>query len=220
MKKPSLVALFAHPDDEAFGPAGTLAIYAETYDVYIICATRGDAGKSKALKDKHKLGDVRYEELLRSAKLLGARDVIMLDYEDGGLCNNIYHSIAADIQSHLDRIQPEVMITYEQGGVSGHLDHVAMSLITHFAFHKTASAKRLLCYTILREHTDLMRGYFVYVPHGKSRDEIDLIVDISDVWELKKQAILQHISQHTDASRMLAFMENAPKEEYFLVEEK
>jgi len=220
MKKPSLIAVFAHPDDEAFGPAGTLAIYAETYDVYIICATRGDAGKSQALKHEEQLGDVRYEELLRSAKLLGVTEVIMLTYEDGALCNNIYHAIAADIQKHVDRIQPEIMITYEAGGVSGHLDHVAMSLITHFVFHKTPSVKRLLCYTLLREQTDEMRGYFVYVPHGKSRDEIDLIVDISDVWEVKKEAILQHISQIDDADHTLAFMEKAPKEEYFLIEEK
>ena len=46
MKRPSLVAIFAHPDDEAFGPAGTLKIYSKTHDIHLICATRGEAGEN------------------------------------------------------------------------------------------------------------------------------------------------------------------------------
>jgi N-acetyl-1-D-myo-inositol-2-amino-2-deoxy-alpha-D-glucopyranoside deacetylase len=41
-----LVAIFAHPDDEAFGTGGTLAKYAhEGVDVHLITATLGEAGQ-------------------------------------------------------------------------------------------------------------------------------------------------------------------------------
>ena len=42
--KPVVVAVFAHPDDEAFGPGGTLAVLSKTHDVYIITVTGGEAG--------------------------------------------------------------------------------------------------------------------------------------------------------------------------------
>ncbi|MBP9816108.1 PIG-L family deacetylase [Candidatus Woesebacteria bacterium] len=38
----NIVAIFAHPDDEAFGPGGTLAKLSNEHDVYIICVTSGD----------------------------------------------------------------------------------------------------------------------------------------------------------------------------------
>ena len=44
--RPSVVAIFAHPDDEAFGPAGTLKKLSETNDVYILCATKGHEGNN------------------------------------------------------------------------------------------------------------------------------------------------------------------------------
>ena len=42
----TLMAVFAHPDDEAFGTGGTLAKYAaQGCDVYLVTATRGEAGQ-------------------------------------------------------------------------------------------------------------------------------------------------------------------------------
>ena len=45
MNKRTLMAIFAHPDDEAFGAGGTLAKYAaQDCNVYLVTATRGEAG--------------------------------------------------------------------------------------------------------------------------------------------------------------------------------
>ena len=42
----TLMAFFAHPDDEAFGAGGTLAKYAaEGGDLCLVTATRGEAGE-------------------------------------------------------------------------------------------------------------------------------------------------------------------------------
>jgi hypothetical protein len=42
----TLLAVFAYPDDEAFGSEGTLAYYANHgVKVVLVCATRGEAGE-------------------------------------------------------------------------------------------------------------------------------------------------------------------------------
>ena len=220
MKRPSLVAIFAHPDDEAFGPAGTIAKYSKDYDVYLICATSGEAGENFLDDATRSIGEIREEELRSSAKLLGVKKVHFLNYEDGGLCNNKYHDIADKVKNILDTIQPEILLTYELRGVSGHLDHVAMAMITYFLFYKVSYTKKMMSYVIMREMTDELRGYFIYVPHGFKRERVDEIVDVNAYWELKKQAISQHKSQQLDVSRMLQTMDAFPKEEYFLVHTK
>lgn len=220
MNKPSLVTIFAHPDDEAFGPAGTIAQYSKTHNVHLICATRGEAGENYLDDSTRSIGEIREEELRASAAILGVKKVYFLDYEDGSLCNSKYHNIANKIKVILNRIKPEVLMTFELRGVSGHLDHVAMAMITYFLFYKVPYTKKMLSYVIPREVTDQMRDYFIYVPHGFKRERVDKIVNISSVWDLKKQAIMQHKSQQPDVSRMLTAMDHYPKEEYFLVHTK
>ena len=49
----SLLAVFAHPDDESFGPGGTLAKYAaEGVEVWLVCGTDGDAGTVDGLIER------------------------------------------------------------------------------------------------------------------------------------------------------------------------
>ena len=44
-----LLAVLAHPDDESFGPGGTLALYAmRGAEVHLVCATRGEVGSAPA----------------------------------------------------------------------------------------------------------------------------------------------------------------------------
>ena len=78
----------------------------------------------------------------------------------------------------------------------------------------------MISYVTMREVTDELRDYFIYVPHGFRRERVDEVVDVKEFWELKKQAIAQHTSQKLDVSRMLESMNKFPKEEYFLVHKK
>src|SRR3989338_7443324 len=131
MKK-VIVGIFAHPDDEAFGPGGTLTKYAKASDVFIICATRGEAGKGGG-----NLAAIREKELKESAKVLGVKKVFYLGFGDGTLSNSSYHLLAQKIESHLKILKPDLLITFEPLGISGHIDHITVSLVTTFV------AKRL-----------------------------------------------------------------------------
>ena len=124
------------------------------------------------------------------------------------------------IQEYVEKIKPEILITFEPRGVSGHIDHVVVSLLTHYIFSKVDYVKKLLNFTLIKEQTDKLYDYFIYVPKGYVLSEIDLIVDVESVWETKIKALKQHVSQMKDVNKMLQHMEEDPKKEYFLVEEK
>ncbi len=87
----TLLAVFAHPDDEAFGVGGTLARYAaQGVRVVLACATRGEAGQisDPSLATPENLGRVREEELRCAARALGVREVIFLGYRDSGMAGD------------------------------------------------------------------------------------------------------------------------------------
>ena len=217
--KQTIVGVFAHPDDEAFGPAGTLATLAKEYDVYLICVTRGDAGMSH-IKHDGDLGDIRLMELRNSAHILGIKEVFFLNYKDGTLCNNVYHKVADDIQKRLDELTPETLITFEPRGVSGHIDHIAVSMITTFVFNRVPYARYLWYYCIDVRHRKAMKDYFIYFPPGYEPSEYNQTIDVSEVWEQKLRAINQHVSQQGDIDTIVPIMERLPKEEHFIAIEK
>ena len=62
----TLLSVLAHPDDESFGMGGTLALYAQRgWDVYLICATRGEAGSVDPhhLEGFHSIAELRVAQM-------------------------------------------------------------------------------------------------------------------------------------------------------------
>lgn len=217
-----VVCIFAHPDDEAFGPGGTIAKLAQRRDVYIICATSGEEGKFKGGKGKGSgtMANIRREELRRSAKILGVTQVFFLGYHDGTLSNNLYHLIAGDTEKILRKLRPDTLLTYEPRGISGHLDHIAISMVTSYLFERLPFIKKLMQYCALESPERRKRRYFIHLPPGYKRSEIDLVSDVSKVWDLKLEAMRQHQSQAHDLHRILKRIKHSPREEYFLIQKR
>ncbi len=214
-----VIAIFAHPDDEALGPSGTLATLAEDHEVYLICVTSGEAaGKTNA--EKLSIGQIRRGEVIKSARILGIKEVFFLGYEDGTLCNSIYHQLAEDIKKKVEELRPEVLLTFEMHGVSGHIDHITVSFVTSFVFKKYSFVKKLMYYVTSREESDKMGDYFVFFPDGYTRDEVNEVVNTSKVWDKKVAAMYCHQSQMHDVERVIKNKKNRPKEEYFLIRNK
>lgn len=217
MKK--IVGIFAHPDDEALGPSGTLATLAKENEVYLICVTSGEAsGKTKA--EKLKIGETRRAELKESARILGVKEVYFLGYEDGELKNNSYHQLASDIVTKLEELQPDTLMTFEWRGISGHIDHITVSLVTTYVFKKLSFVTKLLYYCVCRQESELMHDYFIFFPPGFEKKDVHEVIDVSPVWNIKLKAMQAHQSQIKDVERMLQHCESLPKEEYFLILEK
>jgi len=224
MKKAPVVAIFSHPDDEAFGPAGTLAKLVKEHDVYILCATSGEEGQNGHQGRSTKLvHEIRRQELRRSAKILGVKKVYFLGFRDGTLCNTNYHALAESITRHLKKLKPNTLLTFEPQGVSGHIDHITVAMVTQFVFHKLSFVKKIMFYALpYDEKREKKQDYFVYFPVGYKPEEIDMTVNIEDVWEQKLEAMKQHKTQIADMNRILAQYEkeDRSKEEHFIIKKK
>jgi LmbE family N-acetylglucosaminyl deacetylase len=206
-----LVCVFAHPDDEAFGPGGSIAHFAKICPVYIICVTDGDGGHNE------RLGEIRKKELQESGKVLGVKDIFFLGFHDGDLSNNLYHTVADRIRTKLDELTPDTVMTFDVNGVSGHLDHIAVAMMTSYIFEKTDYVRTLMYFCAGGYMKDLMKDYFVYVPPGYPPEQIDCVLNVTGVFETKVRAMRKHISQKEDCDMILDKMKDHMHEEYFRI---
>lgn len=157
MEPRSLLAAFAHPDDEAFGCGGSLAqaSAAGTY-VTLVCATRGEVGEisDAALATPETLGKVREGELRCTASALGIHELVFLDYRDSGMAgtddntnpesfiNIPADDVIAKLVGAIRRTKPQVVVTFEPNGGYGHPDHIAIHKHTVAAFHAASDPEQ------------------------------------------------------------------------------
>jgi LmbE family N-acetylglucosaminyl deacetylase len=144
-----LLVAFAHPDDESFGPAGTIIHYArQGVDVHLACATRGEAGDvdPERLAGYGSVAELRTEELLCAAGHLGLAAVHFLGYRDSGmegapenqhpasLVQAPLEEVAAKIARLMRQIRPQVVLTHDPAGGYFHPDHVKVHRAATLAF--------------------------------------------------------------------------------------
>lgn len=218
--KPTAFVILAHPDDESFGPGGTVALLSQTHDVYLFCATKGEAGEDHSEKNELSLPEKRAAELRQASALLGVREVYFLGYEDGHLSNSVYHEIAGKITPYIHSLKPDRIITYEPRGISGHLDHVAMSLISSFLYVKNDCIRELHYMCLDEKQRRSGDDYFIYFPPGYPDNQISKRVDISSVLNKKIAAIKCHVSQMKDVEAMLEYHKTKRVEECFIILKK
>jgi LmbE family N-acetylglucosaminyl deacetylase len=219
MRKTAFVIL-AHPDDESFGPGGTISLLSRTHDVYLFCATKGEAGEDNSKQNGMSLPEKRVLELQEASKILGIKDVIFLGYEDGYLSNSVYHEIAEKITTYVKKLQPDRIITYEPRGISGHLDHIAMSMISSFIYVKNECIRELHYLCLDEKQRGLGQDYFVYFPPGYPDNQITKRVDITSVIDKKIEAIKKHSSQIRDVEKMIEKHKNNRIDECFIILKK
>ena len=153
----TLLAIFAHPDDESFGPGGTLArCAAEGVAVHLVCATLGEAGESDAiaLGECEDLACQRERELRCAADILGLKEIHLLGYRDSGMAGSPANqhpralvqadpaALAEQVANLIRRLRPQVALTFDPFGGYGHPDHVAMHTATVAAFERLPMSER------------------------------------------------------------------------------
>jgi LmbE family N-acetylglucosaminyl deacetylase len=129
----TLVAVFAHADDE--GPAGPiLARYArEGVQVYLVIATDGSQGGAHtSIARGPELARVRTEEARCAADALGIHPPVLLGFPDARLGSYMEDparlvQLTARVQAELQRLRPDVVITWGPDGGTGHPDHRLVS---------------------------------------------------------------------------------------------
>lgn len=158
----TVLAIFAHPDDESLACGGTLARLADAgARVVLLCASRGEAGSisDPALVPDGDLGLVRTRELRDAATTLGIADVIVMDHPDGDLRWDDVPELHAEIVAAINRYRPDAVITFAEDGLYWHLDHIGVHERTFTAVKSFGAAAPPL--------------YYVTMPHGAMREVVE-----------------------------------------------
>lgn len=140
--KGSLMAVFAHPDDETIVGA-LLARYArEGYRVHVVTITNGDRGKTPntTLENGPELGAAREKEWACSMQKLGIAEHTMLSEHDASLSDpRVIEMVGRKVLEKINAFKPGVLLTWGPDGVTGHPDHRAASNITTQLFSQRAA---------------------------------------------------------------------------------
>ena len=179
-----LMLAFPHPDDESFGPGGTIAKYArEGTEVHYVCATRGEVGTVEAelikpyehLPADLRLGALRGQELRNAADVLGLAGLHYLGYRDSGMTgstDNRYPrafinanpvEATGRLVKLIREIKPQVIVTFDPFGGYGHPDHIFIHHRTHEAFVEAGDPAQ---YPELGEPYQPQKLYWSVFPRG------------------------------------------------------
>ena len=169
----TLMAVHAHPDDEATSTGGVLARYAaEGVRTVLVTCTDGRCGDGpggvkpgEPGHDPAAVAAMRRQELTESCAVLQVSDLEMLDYADSGMVGwasneapeSFWQTPVAEGAERLAALmrhyRPDVVVTYDENGFYGHPDHIQAHRITMAAVAKTELSPKLYWTTMPRSGT-------------------------------------------------------------------
>jgi LmbE family N-acetylglucosaminyl deacetylase len=190
-----VLVVTAHPDDVDFGSGGTIALFtkAGVEVAYCVC-TDGDAGGFDPAVPRSEIGGIRQAEQRAAGEVLGVHDVTFLGYPDGKL--EVTQELRRDISREIRRFRPDVVLVqsperhWQRIGAS-HPDHMAAGDAALRAVYPDAR-NPFAHPELLEEGFEAYSAPEVWV---MGRENPSHWVDVTDVFELKKTALLCHASQ-------------------------
>ncbi len=192
-EKLSLLAVFAHPEDESFGPAGTLSKYAnEGVQVSLVTATR----------DHEPTHRTSTRDVLCSCRASGIRRACLFDSRPGELSQLDPLLIEERLVRLIREIQPQVIITFGPHGLAGDSDNRIINTAAHTAFRDAGDASKFpehfhdglgahapqkLYYCVLPQ--SIVTRWGVQGLYAVPDDEITTVLDVAPYGEAMKNAM-------------------------------
>lgn len=215
----TILFCYAHPDDESFGPGGTIARYADAgVEIVLVCATLGEAGKAgdPPICTPEELPQVRRQELMAATAVLGISRVELLGYHDKKLDQVPFAEGVDRIVQMILKYRPEVVVTFPPGGISGHPDHVVINGWTIEALrqiHQRFSGSRegLLPRLYYNTAPEFFRVFKMDPPHPFD-SLVNVRVEVGPWIQRKIEALRCHRSQHLSVDRLLSAMQKGDKQ--------
>ena len=176
--------IFPHPDDESFGPAQAMSKQVrEGNEVYLLTLTKGGA-----TKQRHKygysieeMGEVRHREMLDVAKVLNLTGMTVLDLPDSGLKEMDPRDIEKVLKEEIEKIKPDVIVTYAVHGISGFHDHLVIYAVVKRVYaemkEKSGFLKRLVFFTVTEEQASKQKHFHI---SGSKDEEIDCFYEVEE----------------------------------------
>jgi bacillithiol biosynthesis deacetylase BshB2 len=186
MERHVLVVL-PHPDDESFGAAGLIALHTRAgVPVTYACGTLGQMGRNmgkNVFANRETMPFIRKKELEDACRVLGIEDLRFLGLHDKTIEFEDPEIVADSIEQIIKEVNPSLIVTHYPGhGV--HPDHDACGYATIRAVSRIPKEKRptVYCMAITKNRIEAL-------------GEPDVVIDITDVSDVKIAAIKAHRSQ-------------------------
>lgn len=124
----TILAVWAHPDDETYCAGGILAAAIQNGQrVICVTATRGEKGVQDVKRwPADKLATIRTQEMKKACATLGITEHHWLAYKDGE-CRQAGDAGEALIREIAQGCEPDSILSFGPDGLTGHLDHQAVS---------------------------------------------------------------------------------------------
>ena len=175
-------------------------MYAEQgHSVYILYTTRGQGGEvgDPPLATRENLGAVREQEAREAARALGATDVYFLPYIDPYMeidgtplpIDVPIDDFTESIRAHLERLQPDLILTHGSNGEYGHPQHIYTHTATRQALALIPGPVALATWSAWYEPTRLERIL-------NRNDPAHIVRDVTPWLDAKIAATLCHRTQH------------------------
>ncbi|MEX0784236.1 MAG: PIG-L deacetylase family protein [Dehalococcoidia bacterium] len=185
------MVIMAHPDDADFTSAGTVAKWcAEGWEVIYVLVTGGDKGTHDETMHPEKLAAIREQEQREACKVLGVKELVCLGYPDGFVPDDT--ELRGTIVRLLRLHRPDVVVTWDAfRGSFNHRDHRNVGRVTMDAVYPVVRDR------LFYEHDeeDGLASHQVNEILLAGAADPDYVVDVTDHWETKIDAILCHTSQ-------------------------
>ncbi len=220
-----LMFVLAHPDDETFGPGGTIARYAsEGARITAVIATSGQAGRAGGFASTpEELGRVREEEARAAARFLGIAEIHFLNYMDGKLDQADELEVEEKVVRLIRRERPLVVVTFgPEGAGNEHRDHKAISQIATIAVSTAGDPASFSFHLSEGLEPHLIRKFYYMSGRATPWREmsrpfmpITTVIDTSAFIEKKIETFRLHRSQQEWMPRLLEWIQaNGGEETY------
>jgi LmbE family N-acetylglucosaminyl deacetylase len=181
-----ILYVFPHPDDESFGPARAISAQVRAgHEVHLLTLTKGGATKERYRLGYSvgEMGEVRYREMRDVAKVLRLADLTVLDLPDSGLKELDTREIERVVAEHIEKVRPDVLVTYAVHGISGFHDHLVTHAVVKRVYLEIRNQgadylKRLAFFTLTEEQAAKASG--THHLSGSKTEDIDCIMTVDD----------------------------------------
>lgn len=168
----NILFLIAHPDDEAYGPYGTIAKLAKDHKVTVFCVCNGERpGNEQVSANRIFAFKANCEQLGIAWKIQNNAD-----------CSLEYTATLANVEGIIDYYKPDIVYTHSDRDL--HKDHKLL-----------AEAVLVACRS--KPESNVKELYFFELPQFAQSKSFEPTVykDITEYIDIKKQALARYVTE-------------------------
>ncbi len=211
-----ILVILAHPDDPEFFCGATLARWARAgHEITYYLLTCGDKGfndSTTADMTPDDLCALRHMEQRKAAAVIGTKKVHFLDYKDGYLVPDL--DLRREVVRVIRKVKPTILVTCDPQNLFAtyginHPDHRAAGQVVLDAVFPAAGNKAYFP-ELLAEGLEPHMPKEVWV---SLTNQPNTVLDVTETWPIKLEALLHHKSQIGDVDKFIARMKSRRTED-------